>query len=319
LTDLDRNNLNPQQFVFWMPPEGHMIHVGPEQQPVALPQVPLPIKIAEMEALDGAENLPNDNAIGEGVYDYLRQFPDCLNHQEYAELLRDGYSHFLADLAAHVVMLDKKEVDPAYVFRKLTYLKILRLLEPDNAGLVWQLAHGFYALALTFTELPQVRRNLLDAMRFGQNLLKLKPQDPAALSLLADIDILFGDYPTATKRLHKLLSLITDEATITKIQARLERCVEIGFPDHPLMDDLECIGHAMQLYSVGDYPLATELLERLEEDAYFMSELKSADFLCLLGMCRLKTEDRSGAFDALTQALEIDPEHEQARVVLESV
>jgi len=319
LIDLERNNLNPQQFVFWLPPEGHMIHVGPEQQPVVVPQVPLPIKIADLEALGGTEDLPGDNAIGEGVYDYLRQFPECLNNQEYAELLRDGYSHFLADLAAHVVMLDKKEVDPAYVFRKLTYLKILRLLEPGNAGLVWQLAHGFYALALTFTELPQVRRNLLDAMRFGQNLLKLKPEDPAALSLLADIDILFGDYPTAMNRLRKLLDLLTDEATITKVKARLERCVEIGFPNHPLMDDLECIGHAMQLYSAEDYTLATELLERLEEDAYFMSELKSADFLCLLGMCRLKVKDCSGAFDALSQALEMDPEHDQARVVLESV
>ena len=319
MTDLDRNNLNPQQFVFWLPPEGYTIHVGPEQQPVALPQVPLPIKIVDMEALGDGVNRPGDNAIGEGVYDYLRQFPECLNNQEYAELLRDGYSHFLADLAAHVVMLDKKEVEPAYVFRKLTYLKILRLLEPDNAGLMWQLAHGFYALALTFTELPQVRRNLLDAMRFGQNLLKLKPEDPAALSLLSDIDILFGDYPTAINRLRKLLDLLTDEATLTKINARLERCVEIGFPDHPLMDDLECIGHAMQLYSSENYTLATELLERLEEDAYFMSELKSADFLCLLGMCRLKMEDRSGAFDALSQALEMDPTHDQARIVLESV
>jgi tetratricopeptide (TPR) repeat protein len=319
LTDLDRNNLNPQQFVFWLPPEGYTIHVGPEQQPVGLPPVPLPVKIADMEAFEDTEGPPDDNAIGAGVYDYLRQFPECLNNREYAELLRDGYSHFLADLAAHVVMLDKKDVEPAYVFRKLTYLKILRLLEPDNAGLVWQLAHGFYSLALTFTELPQVRRNLLDAMRFGQHLLKLKPEDPAALNLLADIDILFGDYPAAINRLRKLLALLTDEATITKVMSRLERCVEIGFPEHPLMDDLECIGHAMQLYSAENYALATELLELLEEDAYFMSELKSADFLCLLGMCRLKTDDRSGAFDALSQALEMDPGHDQARAVLESV
>jgi len=193
LTDLNRNNLNPQQFVFWMPPEDHTIQVVAEQQAVALPHIPLPIKRADMEALENAMERPSDNAIGEGVYDYLRQFPECLNNQEYAELLRDGYSHFLADLAAHVVMLDKKEVDPAYVFRKLTYLKILRLLEADNAGLLWQLAHGFYSLALTFTELSQVRRNLLDAMRFAQNLLKLKPEDPSALNLLAEIDILFGD------------------------------------------------------------------------------------------------------------------------------
>lgn len=319
MTDLDNCNLNPQQFVFWLPADDAVIHTGPEQQPVALPQVALPIKIADMETLEDAQQGPDDNMIGAGVYDYLRQFPECLNNQDYAELLRDGYSHFLADLAAHVVMLDQKDVEPSYVYRKLTYLKILRLLEPQNTGLLWQLAYGFYALGLTFTELPQVRRNLLDAMRFAQNLLKMKPEDPAALSLLADIDILFGDYPTAIKRLHKMLDLLTDEAMIIKVNSRLERCIEVGFPDHPLLDDLESIGHAMQLFSAGNHTLATELLERLEEDSYFMSELKSADFFCLLGMCRNKTGDHAGAFDALSQAMELEPEHEQARVVLESL
>jgi len=319
LTDLDRNNLNPQQFVFWLPAVNATIHVGPEQQAVDLPPVPLPIKITDMESLEDAGQRPDDNMIGEGVYDYLRQFPECLNNVEYAELLRDGYAHFLADLAAHVVMLDQKDVEPSYVFRNLTYLKILRLLEPENSGLLWQLAHGFYALALTFTELPQVRRNLLDAMRFAQKLLKLKPEDPAALNLLADIDILFGDYPTAINRLRKMLDLLSDETTIKKVAARLERCVEVGLPDHPLLDDLECIGHAMQLFSAGNYALATELLERLEEDTYFMAELKSADFLCLLGMCRIHTDDRAGAFDALSQSLEMDPDHDQARVVLEGL
>jgi hypothetical protein len=60
-------------------------------------------------------------------------------------------------------------------------------------------------------------------------------------------------------------------------------------------------------------------LERLEEDAYFMSEFKSADFLCLLGMCRIKTGDPGGAFDALSQALEMAPGHEQARGALQSI
>jgi hypothetical protein len=272
-----------------------------------------------MAGLENDGECPDDNAVGEGVYDYLRQFPECLNNKEYAELLRDGYAHFLADLAAHVVMLDKKEVDPAYTFRKLTYLKILRLLEPDNAGLLWQLAQGFYDLGLTFTELHQVRRNLLDSMRFGQNLLKLKADDPAALNLLAEIDIIFGDYPTATTRLQRLLEIITDEPKKKQIKARLETCLEVGFPDHPLLDDLECIGAAMQLYAAKDYPLATELLERLEENTYFLSELKSADFFCLLGMCRIKTDDRAGAFDALSKSLEMAPDHEQARKILESI
>jgi tetratricopeptide (TPR) repeat protein len=234
-------------------------------------------------------------------------------------LLREGYAHFLADLAAQVVLLDNKDVEPAYVFRKLTYLKILRLLEPENAGLLWQLSQGFYDLAMTFTELSQVRRHLLDAMRFGHELLKIAPADSATLNLLAEIDILFGDYPTAITKLRRSLEALDDQRFAERVEARIESCVELGMPDHSLVDDLECIGEAMQLYAAKNYPLATELLERLEEDAYFSAELMSADFLCLLGMCRLKMDDRSGAFDALSQALEIDPDHEQARIVIESV
>lgn len=313
MTDLNINNLDPQHYAFWQPPPGSLIHVGPEQLPIPLPQVPLPIKLKDMD------NDPGCNAIGEGVYDYLRQFPDCLHNSDYAELLRDGYAHYLADLAAQVVMLDKKEVDPAYVFRKLTYLKILRLLEPDNEGLLWQLAQGFYGLAMTFTELPQVRRHLLNAMRFGQELLKHKADDHAALNLLAEVDILFGDYPAAISKLSRLLESLTDQHIAETIQTRLESCIDMGLPDHPLVDDLECVGEAMQLYAMQDYSLATELLERLEEDDYFITEFKSADFLCLLGMCRSKTGDRAGAFDALSQSLEIAPGHEQARAVIESI
>jgi len=313
LTDINTNNLDPQRFTFWQPPVGHVVHVGADQKPLSLPQIPLPIKSVDLDSN------PTDNAVGEGLYDYLRQFPDCLHNTDYAEILRDGYSHFLADLAAHVVMLDKKEVDPAYVFRKLTYLKILRLLEPENAGLLWQLAQGFYGLAMTFTELPQVRNRLLNAMRYGQDLLKLRPTDQAALNLLAEVDILFGDYPAAISKLRRLLEVLADQSIIARVEVRLESCIEIGFPDHPLVDDLESVGEAMQLYAAKEYRLATELLERLEEDRYFVAEFKSADFLCLLGMCRNKIGDRAGAFDALSQVLEITPDHEQARATLESI
>jgi tetratricopeptide (TPR) repeat protein len=314
MTAPDITNLDPQHFVFWQPPAGHVVHVGSGQQPVPLPQIPLPLKTRS----DG-DGAPGTNAIGEGIYDYLRQFPDCPHNNEYVALLSQAYSHFLADLAAQVVMLDAKDVEPAYVFRKLAYLKILRLLEPGNTGLLWQLSHGFFNLAMTFNELPAVRRHLLEAMRFGQDLLKINPGDLAAHNLLAEIDILFGDYPGATAKLQLMLESVSDKLIAARIERRLETCLARGIPDHPLVDDLECIGDALQLYAVKEYRMATELLERLEQDDYFLSELKSADFFCLLGLCRIETGDPGGAFDALSQALEMEPDHEQAREALSSL
>lgn len=315
MKSLTVENLEPSTFIFWQPPEGYEIHIGADQETFLLPQLSLPVKIKDLEG----EEHPTDNAIGEGVYDYLRQFPDCEDNVAYAELLRDAYSHYLADLAAHAVMLDAKDVEPAYIYRKLNYLKILRLLEPENSGLLWQLAHGFYSLAMTFAELHQVRKYLLQSMRFGQDLVKMKTDDHAALNLLAEVDILFGDYPMAINRLGRAIELMPEGPVKEKVQARLETCTMVGFPEHPLVDDLERIAEAMELYAAGNYELATEILERLEENQYFISELRSADFLCFLGMCRLKMEDRAGAFDALSQALELEPEHAQAKETLASV
>ena len=86
------------------------------------------------EALEAGD--PSDDAIGNGLYDYLREFPDCLRNRSYAELLRDAYPHFLADLGAQILMLDHKEVDSTYIRRKITYMKILALLDSENVGLL---------------------------------------------------------------------------------------------------------------------------------------------------------------------------------------
>ena len=88
---------------------------------------------------------------------------------------------------------------------------------------------------------------------------------------------------------------------------------------HPPGRLAEKVPLPLRTFAVGQFALATEILERLEVDEYFASELKSADFMCLLGMCRIKTNDSAGAFDALTQAIELDPEHEKAKELLDSI
>ncbi len=305
-------NLDPQHYSFWMPPDDRSVLTGADQTPVPLPQIPLPL---ERKA---ACREPSDNVIGNGVYDYLRRFPECPHGVEYAELLRDAYPHFLADLAANLVMLDAKEVEPAYILRKLSGLRVLRLLEPENTGLLWQLAQGYYGLAMLFSELPRVRRHLLDAMRFGLELVRKLPDHPSALNLLAEIDLLFGDYPSACVRLRRLLAQLNDPGAADRIAEKLRACEEVGYPDHPRIDDLEAIGEAMLACGENDFDRALYLLERLEVDDDFLEEFSSADFFYMLGRCRLETGDRAGAFEALSRSLTIAPDHELARSTLDS-
>ena len=313
--DIKPVNHNPQVFQFWEFPEDRVIVVGPEQRPVVIPSVPIPIEIKVTEKKDPL----TDDAIGQGLYNYLRQFPNCEYNKEYANLLKNAFPHYLVDLASQVVMLDKKDVEPSYVFRKLTYLKILNLVEPNNPGLLSKLSQGFYDLGLTFTELSNARQHLLESMRYALSLVNIDAENTQGLSLLAEIDILFGDYPTAVRRLKTLLGTIEEEDHKQMVQRRLKSCLDRGMPDHCLVDDLEMIGDAIELYAAKNFILATEILERLEQNEYFCDELLSADFLCFLGLCRIKTGDHAGAFDALSQALELDPAHSLAQESLDSL
>ena len=174
--------LDPQAYQFYTPEPGRCVEVGAENLQVLLPQIPLPIL---REDLETAENpTPSDDAIGKGIYGYLRQFPDCPLGVRYAELLRDAYPHFLADLAAQIAMLDYKEVDAPYVRRKVTFMKILALLEPENPRLLASLGLAGFDLGLMFSELPHCRQHLLAAMGFLQRALRLAPDDVALEVLL---------------------------------------------------------------------------------------------------------------------------------------
>lgn len=294
--------LDPQQYVLWTPPRDRVVETGADQHPVALPQLPLPLHRQDL-----AEE-PTGDAIGRGLYDYLRQFPDCPHNCSYAGLLRDAFPHYIADLGAQIVMLEHKEVDAPYIRRKLTSLKILALLQPDNPGLLQQIGRVHLELALLFSQLKDCRRHLLAAMGVLQRSLLLQPNNPSALNQLGQIDFLFGDYPSAVRRWQRVVEQLADGPIRRALNDKMEQVAGRVIPDHPLVDDLEAIGEALALYGEGDLRQALSILERLEEAGRVPDEFPSPEFYYLLGMCRGRSGDPAGAFAAFESALELDPE-----------
>lgn len=297
------------KYRFWTPPPQRTIEVGAEQRPVPLPAVPLPLHRTD----SGREAEPDDNAIGQGLYDYLRQYPDCDHNADYAALLRDAYPHYLADLGAQIVMLERKEVDASYIRRLLAYLKILLLLEPDNPALLQRLGMTCYELALTFSELNECRRHLLAAMGYFGRALDRSAEDVATLNHLARIDYLFGDYPSALRRWQKVHDSVEDSSLRPALKEKTV-AIEAGVaPGHPLVDDLEAVGEAIQRYGAGQIDEARVILEGLEEEGTLIGEFAMPEFFYLLGMCRGRAGDPAGAFEAFEKALAIDPEFAPAQ------
>lgn len=292
----------PAGFAFWTPTAERSVAVGPEQQEIPLPQIPLPLHPAAL-----AEGEPSDQAIGEGIYDYLRQFPDCRHNRAYAELLQEAYPYYVAELGAQAVMLDHKEVDAPYVRRKITCMKILALLQPDNPGLLLQLGAAFYDLAMTFSEIGQCRRHLLAAMGYFQRSLARHADNPVCLNYLAQIDQILGDVPSALRRLGGVAALLEGAAQL-EVRQRIAQLETAELPEAPLVDALEAIGEAMELYGGGHVEEARVVMERLEESSAIPAECPTPEFYYLLGMCRGKAGDTGGAFEAFEQALQLNPE-----------
>ena len=294
-------------FTLWQPPKGHAVRTGAELTEFLLPVIPLPVLTAVLE--DGA---PSDDALGTGLYDYLRQFPGCPYNVEYAVLLRDAWPHFIADLSSMILMLDHKDVDAPYIRRKITGMQILLLLNPDNPGLLLQLGIACYDLSMNYIELCNCRSHLTKAINYFSAANKAAPNEPTNLNYMAQIDYLTGDYPKAIERMHALTELVQDEETKSSIFARIEVLNGQELPEKPLLSDLESVGEAMRLLASGAPEEANCILERLDREQIITTEFPSPEFFSLLAISRERSGELSGAQAAFARALELDPSHQES-------
>lgn len=276
-----------------------MVRVGPEKRTVPLPQQPLPVFFRSGQ--DGSR--PDDDSLGAAIYEYLRRYPDCEEGYYLADLLRNAYPHYLADIAAQVIMAEGKEVDAPFLRRKITGLKILSLLEVQPQ-LLYQLGRSYFEFATTFMELAQCRNHLLAAQEYLRRSLILDAANPAALNLLAQTEAWFGMRDEAFSLWNQAATLVEEPTRSALLQRaeNLQQSLTVG----PLVDELEALGETMVLIGSGDFGPALEILEHLQEQGRVMAELPSPEFYYLLGHCREESDDLGGALIAYVQALDLD-------------
>jgi len=298
---------NHEEFTFWTPNEGASVNVGPEQTPVLLPIVPLPVYPKALK-----EGEPSLSAIGEGMYDYLRRFPDCEYNRIYAELLRDAFPHYIADIGSHAVMLDARDVSAAYLHRKINLLKILRLLDAQNPGLAFLLGKTSFELLHEVAEFANCRKYLLEAHGYLHQAQKGGIDDIALYNLLGEIDYLLGDYPGAKR--NWMASLERVPASERGLYSQLQKRIEVVTHQEPvaLLDEMEVVGNALQEAGQGDYATALEMLEPVAEQGRLLDYFQCAQLPYMIGVCRDKLGDAPGALVAFEEALELDPDYDLA-------
>lgn len=277
---------------------------------------PLPLLEADFEALEG--ELPGYDAVGRGIYQALRTDPDCVDNKRYASLLKEGYPHYVSELASHILMLGEKDVEVPYLDRRVKLLKIFELMEPDDAHFPLEIGATLLDKGCRLSALHLSTVTLFKAESYLNRALELAPDEPRAASTLAEVSFLLGKYQRAAGLWTQLLPTVSEKVAL-ELKGRLERIEKGELPRVPAVDYLEAIAGALSLKDEGAYPEAVAILTDVMADAYFACEFPMPEIPYLLALCCMEMGGIGDARTFLRQALRMNPDFTEAKEALEKL
>ncbi len=313
------NSMKPapvKGITYFTPPPATVISGLDGNVQITCGDVPLPLLDEDFAVMDG--DGPTYDMVGRGVYHILRAAPDCPHGTRYAEILRDAYPHHLSELATHIVMLDKKDVDIAYLDREINYLKIFALLEPDNPQLQYSIGNTYLEKGLMLSALHLATVTIFRAERYLKRALELAPTDTAILHKMGEFSYLVGRYEDAVRYWSEAFRN-QDNPPAGQSKNRLERVSAGVIPRIPVVDYLEAVRVALECLERQEAQEAAAILLDVLDDGVFCEEFPLAEIPYFLGICYRNMSMPDYAEEYLQGALRIDPAHDDARRLLDEI
>lgn len=296
-----------------LPPEGAKLAKLDASVELPCAGIPLPVLDEDLDAVAGGD-FPYD-VVGRGLYQALRTNPDCLYADRYAIILKEAYPHYISELATHIVMLDRKDVDDPYLDRKVNYLKIFAYIEPENSRIPREIGMTLFDKGLRLSALRDTTVTLYRAETFLRRSLQLSPDDTDTCHQLGELCYILGKYRDAAACWRALLTQLSDEHR-EKLQERLA-AVETGrVPRVPAVDYLQAIGVALELHQQGEDEEAGAILRDILDDDVFCGQFPLPQVHYVLGLSCTRLGMPRDAKEYLTEALRLDPAYEEARAAL---
>ena len=294
---------------YFFPPAGSVV-TGLDQR-VQIPCGDLPIPLLEDDFGSMEGSCPSYDAVGRGIYHVLRANPECAFGAEYARILQDGYPHFISEMASQILMLDRKDVDVAYLDRKINYLKIFALNEPGNARFPLEIGMTFMDKGLRLSALHLATVSLYRAEEFLRKAMQLPPEDATIRYHLGEVSYILGKYDDVLSCWNGILSQLGEQEA-RRIEHRLGR-IEAGIlPRVPVVDYLEAIASALSFHQQGEFAEAAGILLDVLDDAVFHEEFPMPEVSYVLGLCCSGMGMPRYAEDYFRDALDQNPEYEEA-------
>jgi tetratricopeptide (TPR) repeat protein len=301
---------------YWQPPEGATL-VGLDGK-VVIPYNGLPVPLCESDHATLNGKLPSYDVVGRGIYEALRLNPDALFADRYARLLSEAYPHYLAELATHIVMLDRKDVEVGYLDRKINYLKIIALLEPDNPQLPLQIGMTLMERGLRLSALQDATKCLYEAEKYLRKALQMAPDDLTCCHRMGELYFLLGRYDDATSILRKILPLLGGEER-GEVERNLQRIATKELPFVPVVDYLAAMAVAFERFQQKEWEEAAAILEDILDDRYFCDEFPMPEIHYVLGLCYKELEMPRYAEEYLRMALTLNPDYQEADQALSAL
>ncbi|GFO56133.1 hypothetical protein GMSM_31400 [Geomonas sp. Red276] len=277
-----------------------------------------PIPLVETDFLKLQGEAPGYDELGRGIYQALRTDPGCRFADRYAAWLKEGYPHYVSELASNILMLGEKDVEVPYLDRRVNLLKIFALMEPENGHFPLEIGSTLLDKGCRFSALHLSTVTLYKAAEFLERGLSLDPGNLRGISNLAEVYFLLGKYEKASSLWNSLLPTLPEQSA-GEVRGRLERIGKGELPRVPAVDYLEAIAGAMAMKEDGDYLEATAVLNDVMADAFFACEFPMPEIPYLLAQCCISMGGNGDARTYLRSALRMNPDFAEAQSLLDQL
>ncbi len=267
---------------YFQPPAD--FHITGRDGRVHIPwEFPIPLlEESYRAALEQGE--PSYDQVGQGMFFALRQNPDCTYAVDYARTLQAGYPHIIAEIGGEAIMLDAKEVDAPYLDRKVNLLKIMALLEPDNAGLWREIGRTLMEKGTRLEASHLAVQSWYGAEKYLSRSLELDPQDLHTGYQLGETHYVLGHYEQALACWEPLPERL-EGAERTALTARIEAIRRGELPKVPAVDYLTALSVAFEQHQDDQFYEAAAIVEDVLADPVFCAQFPMAGVYRFLEQC----------------------------------